>query len=52
MGQVLVMHDREGTVLNTLEEVLLSDYILLEDQGGHRPDHAGALSGTGHYLIP
>lgn len=38
MGQALVMHDKEGTVLNTLEEVFLSD-ILLEDQGGHPPDH-------------
>lgn len=37
-------------VLNTLEEVFLSGYILLEDQVGHPPDHAGALSGTGRYL--
>lgn len=50
VGQALVIHDREGTVLNTLEEVSLSDFFLLEDQGGHPPDHTGALSGTGCYL--
>lgn len=50
MEQALVMHDREGTVLNTLE-IFLSDYKLLEDQGSHPPDHAGALSGTGRYFI-
>lgn len=37
-------------VLNTLEEAFLSGHTLLEDQGGHPPDHSGALSGTGCYL--
>lgn len=50
VGQALVIHGREGMVLNTFEEVFLSGFILLEDQGGHPPDHTGALSGTEHYL--
>lgn len=50
MGRALVLCDREVMVLNTLEEVFLSGFILLEDQGGHPPDHTGALSRTGRYL--
>lgn len=50
MGQALVLHDREEMVLSTLEEVFLSGFILPEDQGGHPPDHTGALSGAGRYL--
>lgn len=50
MAQALVIHHREGTVLNTLEELFLSGYILLEGQGGHPPDRSGALSGTGCYI--
>lgn len=49
-GQALLIHGRDLTVLNTLEEVCLLALVVLEDQGGHPPGHAGALSGTGRYL--
>lgn len=45
-GQALVIHGRDIMVLNTLEEVCLLAFVLLEDQGSHLPGHAGTLSET------
>lgn len=50
VGQALVTHRKELTVLNTPGGAGLLALVLLVYQGGHPPDGTCVLSGTGCYV--